>query len=41
MSFVCHELGTLTCNKHAMIGIIDHRVNLHVSWSSMAVMEDL
>lgn len=34
-------VGALTCNKHAMIGIKYHRVNLHVSWSSLAIMEDL
>lgn len=41
MKLIYHALGTHTCNEHAMVGIIHHRINLHVSWPSLTVMEDL
>lgn len=41
MKLIYLALGTHTCNEHAMVGIIYHRVNLHVSWSSLAIVEDL
>lgn len=41
MRLICSVASRHTCNEHAMVGVIHHGVNLHVSWPSLAIVEDL